>query len=173
MNWVIIDSCNGLSPLMCHVKSLRLGDVYMCLWTGSSLIHVMACHLFGTKPLPEPMMAYRQLDLWEQYSVNFLSKLNYFHWQNCIWKCRLQRRGGGILSLPQCINTFMMIHIGCPCANVYNVSIWFHDHFYQNISSEKCLIQITCHNYGNNICDGKLVTETPLVIGNYNENYPI
>ena len=31
----------------------------------------MACRLFAAKPLPEPMMAYRQLDSWEQISANF------------------------------------------------------------------------------------------------------
>ena len=32
----------------------------------------MACRLFGTKPLPEPMLAYCQLDSWE----HILVKLN-------------------------------------------------------------------------------------------------
>ena len=33
-------------------------------WTGSSLIHAMACQLFCAMPLPEPepMMAYCKLD---------------------------------------------------------------------------------------------------------------
>ena len=38
--------------------------------TGAALVRVMAYRLFGTKPLPEPMWAYCQLDLWEQISVN-------------------------------------------------------------------------------------------------------
>ena len=29
----------------------------------------MACRLFGAKPLPEPMLAYCQLDPWEQIYV--------------------------------------------------------------------------------------------------------
>ena len=29
-------------------------------WTGSSLVQVMACRLFGAKPLPEPMLTYCQ-----------------------------------------------------------------------------------------------------------------
>ena len=40
-------------------------------WTGSALVQVMACHLFGAKPLPEPMLVYWQLDSWEQISVEF------------------------------------------------------------------------------------------------------
>ena len=35
-------------------------------WTRSSIIQVMACRLFGTKPLPGPVMKYRQLDPCEQ-----------------------------------------------------------------------------------------------------------
>ena len=40
-------------------------------WTGSSLVHVMACRLLGVKPLPEPMLAYCQLDSWKQISLKF------------------------------------------------------------------------------------------------------
>ena len=32
------------------------------LWTGSSLVQLKACHRFGTKPLPEAMLTYCQLD---------------------------------------------------------------------------------------------------------------
>ena len=32
------------------------------LWTGSSLVQLKACHRFGTKPLPETMLTYCQLD---------------------------------------------------------------------------------------------------------------
>ena len=35
---------------------------YMRQWTGSALVQVMACRLFGAKPLPEPMLIYCQLD---------------------------------------------------------------------------------------------------------------
>ena len=35
---------------------------YMRQWTGSPLAQVLACRLFGDKPLPEPMLAYCQLD---------------------------------------------------------------------------------------------------------------
>ena len=39
---------------------------YMCQWTGWALDQVMACRLFGAQPLPEPMLAYCQLDSREQ-----------------------------------------------------------------------------------------------------------
>ena len=50
----------------------------MCQWSGLALVQVMACHLFGTKPLPEPELAYCQLASWEQISVKFESEFYYF-----------------------------------------------------------------------------------------------
>ena len=39
---------------------------YTCMrqWTGTILVQVMACRLCGAKPLPEPKLAYCQLDSW-------------------------------------------------------------------------------------------------------------
>ena len=48
-------------------------------WTGSGLVQVMACRLFGAKPLPEPMLAYCQLDSQEQISVKLESEFYDFH----------------------------------------------------------------------------------------------
>ena len=31
---------------------------YMRHWAGSALVHVMACRLFGAKPISEPMLGY-------------------------------------------------------------------------------------------------------------------
>ena len=38
----------------------------------------MACHLFGTKPLPEPMLTNCQLQSQEQTAVKFKSKYKVF-----------------------------------------------------------------------------------------------
>ena len=35
---------------------------YMCQWTGSALVQIMTCRLFGAKPLSEPMLIYCKLD---------------------------------------------------------------------------------------------------------------
>ena len=64
---------------------------YMRQWTGSSLVQVMACRLFGAKPLPEPMLTYCQLDSWEHISVKFESEFYHFHSRKCNWKCRLPK----------------------------------------------------------------------------------
>ena len=64
---------------------------YMRQWTRSALVRVMACRLFGAKPLPEPMLAYCQLDLWEQISVKFELEFYHFLFRKCIWNCRLPK----------------------------------------------------------------------------------
>ena len=67
----IADALELLQP--CINLSLP-SAAHMCQWTRSALVHVMACHLFSTKPLPEPTLIYCQLDPQEQTSVQFKSK---------------------------------------------------------------------------------------------------
>ena len=35
---------------------------YMRQWIGSALVQIMACRLFGAKPLSKPMLGFSQLD---------------------------------------------------------------------------------------------------------------
>ena len=44
------------------LNSLKPGDAFMGHWTLSPLVPVMAYRMLGTKPLPEPMVTYCQLD---------------------------------------------------------------------------------------------------------------
>ena len=53
---------------------------YMHLWIGSALVEIMACRLFGAKPLSKPMHGYYPLDSWEQISMKFESELCHFHY---------------------------------------------------------------------------------------------
>ena len=43
-------------------NSLWSGGIIWHWWAGSSLVQVMACHLFSIKPLPKPMSTYCQLN---------------------------------------------------------------------------------------------------------------
>ena len=61
-----------LSTPLC-VNSPPPSAAYTHQWTGSALVQVMACRLFGAKPLPKPMLAYCLLNSWEQISVKFVS----------------------------------------------------------------------------------------------------
>ena len=44
---------------------------YMRQWIGSALIKIMACHLFGAKPLSKPMLGYCQLESWNKFQLKF------------------------------------------------------------------------------------------------------
>ena len=70
---------------------------YMRQWTGSAFVQVMACRLFGAKPLSEPMLAICQLDSWKHISVKFKSEFYHFHSRKCVWKYHL-RNGGHFVS---------------------------------------------------------------------------
>ena len=73
------------------INSYPPSAAYMRQWTGSALVQVMACHLFGAKPFPEPMLAYCQLDSWEQISLKFESEFYHFHSRKCIWNSGLSK----------------------------------------------------------------------------------
>ena len=75
--------CNDVSPSLPSAA-------YMRHWTVLVLVQVMACRLFGAKPLSESTLT--QLDPLKQIWVKFKSKYKNFHSWKCIWKCL--RNGG-------------------------------------------------------------------------------
>ena len=84
-----IDTVTCSETLVCLLNLSPPSAAYMHQWTGSALVQVMGCCLFGAKPLPEPVLAYSQLDYREQISVKFESEFYHFHSRKCIWNCRL------------------------------------------------------------------------------------
>ena len=44
------------------VNSSPPSTAYMCQWIGSALVQIIACRLFGAKPLSKPILGYCQLD---------------------------------------------------------------------------------------------------------------
>ena len=50
--------------------SLALFHRYVRPWTGSALVQIMACQLFGTKPLPGPIFANGTLRNKHQWNLN-------------------------------------------------------------------------------------------------------
>ena len=71
--------CNNTDAIRSKlINSMQPGDAYMRHWTGSSLVQEMACHLFGTKPSPEPMLTYCQIYLYHQTSIRLELKVKYF-----------------------------------------------------------------------------------------------
>ena len=57
--------------LFSHMASLGYNELI--------LVQAVGCHLFGTKPLPEPVSCYSLLDISEQISVKFESNQKHFH----------------------------------------------------------------------------------------------
>ena len=56
---------------------------YMRQWIGSALVEIMACRLFGAKPLSQPTLGYCQVDSWEHISVKFEYEFYHFHSRKC------------------------------------------------------------------------------------------
>ena len=63
----------------------------MCQWIGSALVQIIACHLFGTKPLSKPCNV-RLLPigpLGKKVSESLIKIQNFSSWE-CIWKYSLR-----------------------------------------------------------------------------------
>ena len=72
-----------------HLNSSPPSATYMHQWTGSTLVQVIACCFFSAKPLLKLVLAYCQMDCWEQISVKFEFEFCHFHSRKCIWNCHL------------------------------------------------------------------------------------
>ena len=55
-----------------RIKSSPPRAAYIRQSIRSALVQIIAYRLFGTKPLPEPMLTYCQLDSWEQISMKLV-----------------------------------------------------------------------------------------------------
>ena len=104
---------------------------YMHQLSRSELVHIMACRPLGTKPLPEPMPAYCQLDSWKYISVKYELKFHHFHSRKCNWKCCLPKWQLKYLTLSKqiwlptwlygnsSISALNSLNIGHKCQNVW------------------------------------------------------
>ena len=81
-------------------NSSRPRDSYMRKKTGPSLVQIMACRLFGAKPLSEPMLNYCQLETCKHISMTFWSNTTVCIEENAFESviCKM----ASILTLPQC-----------------------------------------------------------------------
>ena len=83
---------NG-NTISVSINSLKLGDAYMHQLTWLSLVQIMACRLFGAKPLSEPMIIYCHLYPMGHISIKYHSKFKSFYSNKCIWTYHF-RNGG-------------------------------------------------------------------------------
>ena len=108
-NGTTVEVWEWINNIMLHFMGMWLlihGDVIWCRRTWQSLVDEMAWCLFGAKPLPEPMVAYCQIDPQEHTSMKseskyffaFLNLDNHFWEPHCatkIWysfNCREYKR---------------------------------------------------------------------------------
>ena len=91
---------NDIHKLTSGVNSLRLNDAYMREFSIPTLLQIMACRLFITKPLYEPMLPYCKWNL-ILFSVKFCLKFKSFHSRKCHWKYCLQN-GCHFVSVSMC-----------------------------------------------------------------------
>ena len=77
-----------------NFNSPPLSAAYMHHWTVAALVQVMACRLFGTKSLPDPMLAHRQLNHKEKNSVKFEAKYKNFIHENIFEISSVKRHFG-------------------------------------------------------------------------------
>ena len=88
MNWIMIHIWKAaIYKHQPHFNSFPPSAAYMRQWTGSGLFQVMACRLFGAKPLPEPILVYCYLDSWEQISMKFEFEFYNIYSRKCIPDC--------------------------------------------------------------------------------------
>ena len=66
-------------------------ETHMRQLTGTTLVQVMACRLFGAKQFSKPILVYSQSDIREDISVKSESKYSIL--SNRIWKYRLESDG--------------------------------------------------------------------------------
>ena len=78
----------------------------------------MACRLLGTKPLPEPMLAYCQLASWEQISVKIFIQENAFE----IVVCQV----AAILSRGRWVNKLFLTNVDL-CYNIPEFFIYINN----------------------------------------------
>ena len=62
---------------------VKLIDAYTYQWNKQALVQTMACRLFGTKLLSEPVLSYCYLDTWEQILVNLWTYKDFHTKKNC------------------------------------------------------------------------------------------
>ena len=98
--------------------------VYMRRQSRTSLIQIMACRLFDTKPISEPMLEYCQLDHWEQTLVKFYSNSNIFihkiHMKISSVKLRPFHVGLIVLTISYDIDSVLQL-------SRQNISLWSHN----------------------------------------------
>ena len=79
VSYLFARQCGGVTSFLHLLLSLFLltqWGLTTHIWTGSSVVQIMAHHLFGAKPLPQPVLTYSQWEPCEQISKEYESVQN-------------------------------------------------------------------------------------------------
>ena len=127
---------------------------YMRQGTGWALVPIMACRLFGTKPLSKPILGYCELDPYEQISVKFNQNTNIFiqenAFKNIVCETGAILSGGRwvkcIITGPNCIQTCTLQCLTSEkqltCYVIILVAIWSTDQtpwMVERVKTKLCL----------------------------------
>ena len=92
-------------------------------WIRSALVRIMACRLFGAKPLSEPNWNVVNCTLgYKKTSLELKSKYKHFHSRKCIWNHRL-RNGGHFVQWGSVNSIYCTVNRHGPDYQVKNVII--------------------------------------------------
>ena len=72
-----------------RVNSSPPSAAYMRQWIKSALVQIMACRIFGTKPLSEHIL-FLAIGLLGSNLIEILTKIKNLNSRKCIWKYRLR-----------------------------------------------------------------------------------
>ena len=122
-----------------YINSLRPSDTYTSQYDKPSLVQIMACRLFGAKPLSEPMLPYCQLNPKEHISVKFYLKFKSFHLRKCTWKCRLPKWWPFCLGLNVLKMSYMLVSVSTMRRSSHDLV--------NHISLLDCSLRIPCNSH--------------------------
>ena len=128
------------------INSFPPSAAYMRQWTASALLQIMACRLFGAKPLSKPMIGYCKVDPYKQNSVKFQSKYKTFRSRKCVWKDRL--RNGGHFVQGWWVNSGEPFQV----KRVLSMKNWEHSPSQFTISTTRGVSTEYCHKNMVNYC---------------------
>ena len=125
-------------------------------WSGSALVHIMACRLFGAKPLSKPVLEFPHLGTKEQTSVKFNQNIK-------ISFTKMRLKITSAKSRPFCpagdeltlVGYFRSRHLFALVLHSWGKCLWlYQDHItkYRNLSQFICCALLSAYDLTGALC---------------------
>ena len=101
--WQVLPCNDDVIQGTTQINSSPPSAAYMCQWIGSALVQIMACRLFGDKPLSKPVLGFLSKGLLGTNFTEIWIEIQNFYSRKCIWKRHL--RNSDHLSRERWVNT--------------------------------------------------------------------